>query len=84
MEFIQIDVKILGLITKVNILNKVYIVKYWNLEQGVVHKWRHGLKGRGYQGFCDDSTKALVIKSATMGEGVSKNYQLLRDVIYGH
>jgi hypothetical protein len=30
------------------------------------------LGGRGYQGFCDDSTKALVIKSVTMGEGVSK------------
>ena len=30
------------------------------------------LWGRGYQGFCDDSTKALVLKSVTMGEGVSK------------
>ena len=31
--------------------------------------------GEGYQGFCDDITKALVLKSMTMGEGVSKNYQ---------
>ena len=31
------------------------------------------LGGKGYQGFCDDSTKALVLKSITMeGEGVSK------------
>jgi hypothetical protein len=41
------------------------------------------LGGKGYQGFCDDSTKALVIKSVTMvGRGV-KNNQKLRDVIYG-
>ncbi len=32
------------------------------------------LRGRGYQGLCDNSTIALVIKSVTMGgEGV-KNY----------
>ena len=30
------------------------------------------LGGRGYQGFRDDSTIALVIKSVTMGDGVSK------------
>ncbi len=41
------------------------------------------LGGRGYQGFCDNSTKALVIKSVTMGGGGVKNYQILRDVIYG-
>jgi hypothetical protein len=41
------------------------------------------LGGRGYQGFCDDSTIALVIKSVTMGGGGVKNYQILRDVIYG-
>ena len=41
------------------------------------------LGGRGYQGFCDDSTKALVLKSVTMGGGGVKNYQKLRDVIYG-
>ncbi len=40
---------------------------------GVVHEWRHGLGKRGYQGFCDDSTKALELKSVTMEEGVSKN-----------
>jgi hypothetical protein len=28
--------------------------------------------GRGYQGFCDNSIKALVLKSVTMGGGVSK------------
>ena len=41
------------------------------------------LGGRGYQGFCDDSTKALVLKSVTMGGGGVKNYQKLCDVIYG-
>jgi hypothetical protein len=30
------------------------------------------LGGRGYQGFCDNSTKASVIKSVTMGEGSRK------------
>jgi hypothetical protein len=40
-------------------------------------------RGRGYQGFCDNSTKALLLKSATMGEGGIKNYQKLHDVIYG-
>jgi hypothetical protein len=39
-------------------------------------------KERGYQGFCDNSTKALLIKSVTMGGGGVKNYQKLRDVIY--
>jgi hypothetical protein len=42
-----------------------------------------GAPGRGYQGFCDNSTKALLIKSMTMGRGGVKNYQKLRDVIYG-
>jgi hypothetical protein len=41
------------------------------------------LGGRGYQGFCDDSTKALVLKSVTIGGGGVKNYQKIRDVIYG-
>ena len=31
------------------------------------------LEGRGYQGFCDDSTRALVIKSVTVGKGGVKN-----------
>ncbi len=39
--------------------------------------------GRGYQWFCDDITKALVMKSVTMGGGGVKKYQILRDVIYG-
>ena len=30
------------------------------------------LGGREYQGFCDNSTKALVVKSMTIGEGVYK------------
>ncbi len=30
------------------------------------------LGGRGYQRFCDNSTKALLIKSVTMGEGLSR------------
>jgi hypothetical protein len=41
------------------------------------------LGGRGYQGFCDNSTNALLIKSVTMGGGGVNNYQKLRDVIYG-
>jgi hypothetical protein len=48
-----------------------------------VHKLRHGLKGRGYQGFYDNSTCALLLKSVTMGGGKVKNYQKLRDTIYG-
>ena len=35
------------------------------------------------RGFCDDSTKALVIKSVTMGGDGVKNYQTLRDIVYG-
>ena len=31
------------------------------------------LGGRSYQGFCDDSTKALVIKYVTMGLGQIEN-----------
>ncbi len=41
------------------------------------------LGGRGYKGFCDNSTKALVLKSVTMGGASVINYQKLRDVIYG-
>jgi hypothetical protein len=37
---------------------------------GAVHKWRLGLRGRVYHGFCDNSTKALVLKRVT--RGVSK------------
>ncbi len=37
----------------------------------------------GYQGFCDDSNKALLIKSVPMGGGVVKYYQILFDDIYG-
>jgi len=33
---------------------------------------RHGRMGRGYQGFCDNNSKAQVLKSMTMGEGISK------------
>jgi hypothetical protein len=40
------------------------------------------LVGRGCQGFCDNSTSALVMKSLTMGGGGVKNPNL-RDVIYG-
>ena len=37
----------------------------------------------GGQGFCDDITKAIVIKRVTVGEGGSKKCPKLRDVIYG-
>ncbi len=56
---------------------------YFTHRPGAVHKWRHGLRGRGFQGFCDNSTKVLLIESMTMGRGGVKNYQKLRDVIYG-
>ena len=39
--------------------------------------------GEGYQGFCGDSTEALVLKGMTMGVGGVKNDQKVRDVIYG-
>jgi hypothetical protein len=41
------------------------------------------LGGRGCQGFCDNSTKALFMKCVTMGEGSVRNNPNLRDVIYG-
>jgi hypothetical protein len=31
------------------------------------------IEGRGHQGFCNNSTKALIIKSVTKGERVLKN-----------
>ncbi len=43
----------------------------FGFDLGFAHKWRHGLREEGHQGFCDDSTKPLLIKSMTMGEGVS-------------
>jgi hypothetical protein len=49
---------------------------------GVVHKWRHGRRGKG-QGFCDNSTKASLIKSVTKGGGGVKKCPKLRNVIYG-
>ncbi len=42
---------------------------------------RVALEGRGYQGFCDNSTKALLIKSVTMG--ACQELWKTRDVIYG-
>ncbi len=50
---------------------------------GIVHKWRHGSRGRGYQGFCDNFTEASEIKSVTIGGWGVKNVPKLRDVIYG-
>jgi hypothetical protein len=38
---------------------------------------------KGYQGFCDNSNKALLLKSVTMGGGGVENHRKLRDVIYG-
>ncbi len=45
------------------------------IRLGVVHKWCHGPRGERGQGFYDNSTKAFVIKSVTMGGGGSKNVQ---------
>ena len=39
--------------------------------------------GRGGQGFCDDSTKALVNEHVTMGRGGVENSPNLCDVIFG-
>ncbi len=50
---------------------------------GAVHKWRKGLGGRGYQGFCDNNSWVLLLKSVTIGEGGFKKFQILRDVICG-
>jgi len=74
-----------------NILDQKLPVKcWWNWlldsiillsTQWVVHIWRHSPKGVWrYQGFCDDCTQALVLKSV---KGNVKKYQKLRDVIYG-
>ena len=44
------------------------------------------VSGEEGQGFCDDTTKALVIKSVMRGgdgQGGVKNYPKWRDVIYG-
>jgi hypothetical protein len=49
----------------------------------VVHKWRHGFSGRGCQGFCDNSTKALVMKKRDNWGGGVNNTSNMRDVIYG-
>ncbi len=42
---------------------------------GVVHKWRHLFRGEEVKDFCDNSTKASVIKSVMIGEGGSKHVQ---------
>ena len=39
--------------------------------------------GGGGQGFCDNSSKSLVIKRVTIGGGGVRNCPKLRDVIYG-
>jgi hypothetical protein len=39
---------------------------------GAVHNDVTALGGRGYQEFCDKSTKVLLLKGVTMGVGVSK------------
>jgi hypothetical protein len=55
-------------------LKYYYPNHYFWICLGVVHKWRHGLRARGGQGFCDNSTKAIVLKSVTIwGGGGSKN-----------
>ena len=45
---------------------------------GVVHKWRHCLRGRG-QGFCGNNPKAFLIKSVTkrVGSKIVQNYMTL-------
>ncbi len=40
-------------------------------------------RGRGGQGFCDYSSKALIVKRVTMGEEGVKKCSKLRDVIFG-
>ncbi len=38
--------------------------------KGVIHKWRHGLRGEGGQGFCDNSTNPWTMKGG--GRKMSK------------
>ncbi len=53
------------------------------LGLGIIYKWRHGLRGSGYQGFCDDSNKFLLLKSVTLGgKGIKKDPKL-RDAFHG-
>ena len=68
-----------------------FICKNVSIRSSFLEQWAKGpsinevtvLGGRRYQGFCDYSNKALVLKTVTeRGRGV-KNYQKLRDVIYG-
>ncbi len=47
-------------------------MKKKHLIKGAVLKRRHGIGGRGYQGFCDKSTRALVLNAWRWGIGVWK------------
>jgi hypothetical protein len=59
-------------------INMRPIVRNW---LGVVHKWRHGREGGRVSRVFDNSTKASLIKSVTVGVGGQKCLKL-RDVIY--
>ena len=59
--------------------SKLNIMWFWKKIYCVVNKWSHGLR-KGFQGFCDDSTKALVSKSVTLGEGGV--WAKMSDIIY--
>ncbi len=72
--------------------HSVHLSKDWLCLLWAVHKWHHNLRGRGYKGFCDNSTKALLktkkVRSVTCdngggGGGCVNNYQKLGDFIYG-
>lgn len=63
-----------------------HILFWWhgakpNLILGVVYKWQHDIWGRGYQGFCDNSTEALMLKRVMMGGRGCQKLLKLRDVI---
>jgi hypothetical protein len=49
----------------------------------IVHKWRHGIRGRTNQRFYDDSSKVWAPKIVTMNEGGVKNDPKWNNVIYG-
>ncbi len=55
-----------------------YVKQYGPSINDVKTLWR-----RGYEGFCDNSANALLLKRVTMGGGCVQNYQKLRDVIFG-
>ena len=51
-------------------------------DSGVVHKWRHGRRGKGVMFFFDDSSKDLVMKRVTIGGVGRKLSKIMQCHIY--